>query len=198
MPENTPSHVAEVVDEIELSQLLSGYQKKPAVESECQPSEGKNTISDAVNGVLGELGQKTALSNPEEYLDSILVPVYESIQNIYQHCEGIGDFRFYFSDDRQKLLGLFELNDTTQFGTPGLQDYRQVLKAARNQQVSDDYGNLLMKFMEDEGSDDVQDIEELHLGTTMMLRAKDMLRLGIANISGQAYFFFESRLGSRK
>jgi hypothetical protein len=181
----------EIVDYIALDSLLAGYTQEPLISGRYMVStcDEEGQLSDNIMETL-----QARLGFGQDIYCSLERVVVECVQNIMQHCYGNADIKAYTSEDNTHLIAAFELNEETQFGKDGLEKYRQMLNTVCITANSPDYGKTIQNLMQDDCADESSKSNDFHLGTTMIMRTKNLTRAGIADIGKRAYFFFEYSL----
>jgi hypothetical protein len=179
-----------LADYISLDTLLEGYSKEPLVSSRYEV-----TCSEDRSGVTDEILSKLSLRFGFDEKTSCHVEqiIGEGVQNIAQHCCGQSDVRIYASQAGDGFIGAFELSDEAQFGKVGHQLYQEVLSLTRQKSSSPGYDKELSDYANCEGIE--EELEGFYFGTLLIMRTPGIKQMGIADIGGRAYFFFEYRLG---
>lgn len=175
----------QLVEYESIDTLLEGYDKKPLVSARYKAS-CSDEISMATNEILSSLNHIFGFEGHALcYVEQI---IYECVQNIHQHCNGISDVKIYTSQDRKKFIGAFELSEEAQFGKKCHEEYKNNLIKAHSKANSSEYLagiNDLFSCSESDKS------AKFCLGTMMIMRVSGVEKVGIADIAKRAYFFFE-------
>ena len=170
-----------LVDDAKLENLLEGYDPEPVLDAECIIKDSDPDDGPLASRILEALSQYANIAD-----DTVFeVLLGECVQNIRQHCSNNSYARFYQKVDKSAILGLFELNGHTQFGSASLENYREILKTTQEMVNNGEHSRRLENCELRDG---------VHIGTSMFFRADHVERLGIADVDGKAYFFYEYRI----
>ncbi len=163
---NTSKDV-EILEAIPLEKLLENYTATPFIDISCSiPPED---ICDITNKLCSEISAE--INYEDRYLRTI---IGECVQNIAQHCDGVGQILFYKSKNNS-VLGIFPFNREK----TSEEDYITVLNNAKKGLDEASY------WLE-------QDSEKLPYGSFVVLRGAK--NIGLVYIDKKPYFFFEYEL----
>jgi hypothetical protein len=179
-----------LIEKITLDTLLEGYSAEPLISTryDIVSTEDRDRITlEILSGLSRRFGLDEGTCG---YLEFV---IGEAVQNILQHCCGSADVKVYASKTGKGFIGAFELGEDAQFGREGHERYRQVLSTALRKSASHEFDRQSHDFL-CSGSEGDCRLEEFYIGTTMILRSQGTKQLGIADIGGRAYFFFEYSL----
>jgi hypothetical protein len=190
---------AEIIPYITLDALLEGYPKSPLLDIECllpQPKESTiitegdittikcdEVVADKGYDIIDDLQSRLGM----ELDESLTCYVVEQVQNIDKHCCGKANIRFYATDYKDKIIGLLQFNSEKGFDGNEIAEYIKSLEelAKLATKTTQSRKPLAEYYMAD---------PTFHFGTYYLLLRDRIERIGIADIEGKPYLFFEYNL----